>query len=44
MQIDKNEIKIRGATALKSQDRLKHLLPYGSTVGLVVSKALISQP
>ena len=29
-----------GATAPKSQDRLKRLLPDGSTGGLVVSKAL----
>ena len=36
--------KIRGATAPKSQDRLKRLLPEGSTGGLVVSKALIPQP
>ena len=34
----------RGATAPKSQDRLKRLLPDGSTGGLVVSKALIPQP
>ena len=32
--------KIRGTTALKSQDRLKWLLPDGSTGGLVVSKVL----
>ena len=31
---------IRGTTALKSQDRLKQLLPDGSTGGLVVSKVL----
>ena len=31
---------IRGTTAPKSQDRLKRLLPDGSTGGLVVSKAL----
>ena len=36
--------KIRGTTAPKSQDRLKRLLPDGSTAGLVVSKALIPQP
>ena len=36
--------KIRGATAPKSQDRLKQFLPDGSTGGLVVSKALIPQP
>ena len=34
----------RGATAPKSQDRPKRLLPDGSTGGLVVSKALIPQP
>ena len=34
------KIKIRGATAPESQDRLKRLLPYGSTGDLVVSKAL----
>ena len=38
------EKKIRGATAPKSQDRLKWLLPDGSTGGLVISKALIPQP
>ena len=37
-------VKIRGATAPKSQDRLKWLLPDGSTWGFVVSKALIPQP
>ena len=36
--------QIRGATAPKSQDRLKWLLPDGSTGHLVVSKALIPQP
>ena len=35
---------IRGATAPKSQDRLKRLLPDHSTGGLVVSKELIPQP
>ena len=35
---------IRGATASKSQNRLKRLLPDGSTGALVVSKALIPQP
>ena len=39
----KIEKKIRGATAPKNQDRLKRLLPDGSTGGLVVSKALIPQ-
>ena len=38
------ERQIRGATAPKSQDRLKRLLPDGSTGDLVVSKALIPQP
>ena len=38
------KIKIRGATAPKSQDRLKRLLPDGSRGGLLVSKALIPQP
>ena len=32
--------KIRGTTAPKSQDRLKWLLPHGSTGARVVSKAL----
>ena len=42
---NKMKIKIRGATAPKSQDRLKRLLPDGSTGGgLVVSKALNPQP
>ena len=36
--------EIRGATAPKSQGRLKWLLTDGSTGGLVVSKALIPQP
>ena len=36
--------RFRGATAPKSQDRLKWLLPDDSTGGLVVSKALILQP
>ena len=35
---------IRGATAPKSQDRLKRLLPDGSIGGLVVCKVLIPQP
>ena len=37
-------IYFRGATAPKSQSRLKRLWPDGSTWGLVVSKALIPQP
>ena len=40
----KKKKKVRGATAPKSQDRLKWLLPDGSTGDLVVSKALIPQP
>ena len=36
-------LMICGATAPKSQDQLKQLLPDGSTGGLVVSKALIPQ-
>ena len=39
-----NNNLIRGATAPKSQDRLKWVLPDGSTGDLVVSKALIPQP
>ena len=35
--------QIRGATAPKYQDRLKWLLPDGSTGDFVVSKTLISQ-
>ena len=35
--------KIHGATALKSQDRMKWLLPDGSAGGLVVSKVFIAQ-
>ena len=35
--------KIRGATAPKSQDLQKRLLPDGSTCDLVVNKALIPQ-
>ena len=37
-------LHFRGATAPKTQDRLKWLLPDGSTGDLVVSKALIPQP
>ena len=36
-------LKIRGARSPKNQDRLKRLLPDGSTWGLVVSKALVPQ-
>ena len=35
---------IHGATAPKSQDRLKWLLSDGRTGGLVISKVLIPQP
>ena len=42
--IKKKIYYIRGATAPKSQDRLKWLLSDGSTGGLVISKRLIPQP